>query len=72
MFNFDFYNNKLIYKPNRKQHYNLTYKQPRKNILHDLFQLQELSKQKKIAITVKLNVVTKKLYIIFGESKLQY
>ena len=72
MFNFDFNNNELIYKPNRKQHYNLTYKQPRKNILHDLFQLQELSKQKKIAITVKLNVVTKKLYIIFDESKLQY
>ena len=72
MFNFDFVNNELIYKPSRKQHYNLTFKQPRKNILRDLFQLQELSKQKKIAITVKLNVVTKKLYVIFDESKLQY
>ena len=72
LFNFDFYNNILIYKPNRKQHYNLTYKQPRKNILRDLYQLEELSKQNKIAITVKLNVVTKKLYIIFDESKLQY
>ena len=72
MFNFNFSNNEIIYKPNRKQHYNLTFKQPRKNILRDLFQLQELSKQKKIAITVRLNVVTKKLYIIFDESKLQY
>ena len=72
MFNFNFSNNEVIYKPNRKQHYNLTYKQPRKNILRDLLQLEELSKQNKIAITVKLNVVTKKLYIIFDESKLQY
>ena len=72
MFNFDFVNNELIYKPNRKQYYDLTYKQPRKNILRDLYQLQELSKQNKIAITVKLNVVTKKLYIIFDESKIQY
>ena len=72
MFNFNFNNNEVIYKANRKQHYNLTYKQPRKNILKDLYQLQELSKQNKIAITVKLNVVTKKLYIIFDESKLQY
>ena len=72
MFNFDFTNNELTYKPNRKQHYNLTYKQPRKNILRDLYQLQELSKQNKIAITVKLNVATKKLYIIFDESRLQY
>ena len=72
MFNFDFVNNELIYKPNRKQYYDLTYKQPRKNILRDLYQLQELSKQNKIAITVKLNIVTKKLYIIFDESKLQY
>ena len=72
MFNFNFSNNEVIYKPNRKQHYNLTYKQPHKNILRDLFQLQELSKQNKIAITVKLNVVTKKLYIIFDESRLQY
>ena len=71
-FNFNFNNNELIYKPNRKQHYTLTYKQPRKNILRDLLQLHELSKQKKIVITVKLNVVTKKLYIIFDESKLQY
>ena len=72
MFNFNFNNNKLIYKPNKKQHYTLTYKQPRKNILRDLLQLQELSKQKQIAITVKLNVVTNKLYIIFDESKLKY
>ena len=72
MFNFDFSNNIIIYKANRKQHYNLTYKQPRKNILRDLLQLEELSRQNKIAITVKLNVVTKKLYIIFDESKLQY
>ena len=72
IFNFCFTNNELTYKPNKKQHYNLTYKQPRKNILRDLFQLQELSKQNKIAITVKLNVATKKLYIIFDESKLQY
>jgi len=72
MFNFDFCNNKLIYKANRKQHFILTYKQPRKNILKDLLQLEELSKQNKIAITVKLNIVTKKLYIIFDESKLQY
>jgi len=34
MFNFDFSNNIIIYKANRKQHYNLTYKHPRKNILH--------------------------------------
>ena len=72
MFNFNFSNNEVIYKANRKQHHNLTYKQPRKNILRDLYQLQELSKQKKIVITVKLNIVTKKLYIIFDESKLQY
>ena len=72
MFNFNFNNSELIYKANRKQHYNLTYKQPRKNILSNLFQLQELSKQNKIVITVKLNVVTKKLYIIFDESRLQY
>ena len=72
MFNFNFNNNELIYKPNRKQHITLTCKQPHKNILRDLFQLQELSKQNKIAITVKLNVVTKKLYIIFDESKLEY
>ena len=72
MFNFNFYNNELIYKANRKQHYNLTYKQPRKNILRDLFQLQELCKQNKIAITIKLNIVSKKLYIIFDENKLQY
>ena len=72
MFNFNFSNNEVIYKPNRKQHYNLTYKQPRKNILRELLQLEELSRQNKIAITVKLNVVTKKLYIIFDESKLQY
>ena len=72
LFNFNFSNNEVIYKPNRKQHYKLTYKQPRKNILRELYQLQELSKQKKIAITVKLNIVTKKLYIIFDESKLQY
>ena len=72
MFNFDFSNNIIIYKANRKQHYNLTYKHPRKNILHELYQLQELSKQNKIAITVKLNVVTKKLYIIFDERKLHY
>ena len=72
MFNFNFSNNVIIYKANRKQHYNLTYKLPRKNILHELFQLQELSKQNKIVITVKLNVVTKKLYITFDESKLQY
>ena len=71
-FNFNFNNNEIIYKSNRNQHYTLTYKQPRKNILCDLFQLQELSKQKQIAITVKLNVVTKKLYIIFDESKLEY
>ena len=71
-FNFNFNNNELIYKPNKKQHYTLTYKQPKKNILKDLFQLQELSKQKQIAITVRLNVVTKKLYISFDESKLQY
>jgi len=72
MFNFNFNDNKLIYKQNRKQHYVLTYKQPRKNILRDLLRLQELVKQHKIAITVKLNVVTKKLYIIFDESKLEY
>ena len=72
LFNFNFSNNVIIYKANRKQHFNLTYKQPRKNILRELFQLQELSKQNKIAITVKLNIVTKKLYIIFDESKLQY
>ena len=72
MFNFDFNNNEIIYKANRKQHYNLTYKQPHKNILRELFQLQEISSQNKIAITVKLNVVTKKLYISFDESKLQY
>ena len=71
-FNFNFNNNEIIYKSNRNQHYTLTYKQPRKNILRDLFQLQELSKQKQIAITVKLNVVTKKLYIVFDESKLEY
>nr|DAU61666.1 MAG TPA: crossover junction endodeoxyribonuclease [Bacteriophage sp.] len=72
MFNFNFDNNELIYKPNKKQHYTLTYKHPRKNILRDLLQLQELSKQNKIAITIKLNVPTKKLYITFDESKLQY
>ena len=72
IFNFNFNNNEVIYKANKKQHYNLAYKQPRKNILRDLLQLQELSKQNKIAITVKLNIVTKKLYIIFDESKLQY
>ena len=72
LFNFNFSNNELTYKQNKKQHFNLTYKQPHKNILHDLYQLQELSKQNKIAITVKLNIVTKKLYIIFDESKLQY
>ena len=72
MFNFDFCNNKLIYKSNRKQHFTLTFKLPRKNILRDLLQLQELSRQNKIAITVKLNIVSKKLYIIFDESKLQY
>ena len=72
MFNFDFYNNELTYKPNRKQHYNLIFKQPHKNISRDLYQLQELSKENKIAVTVKLNVVTKKLYITFDESKLQY
>ena len=70
MFNFDFSNNIIIYKANRRQHYNLIYKQPHKNILRELFQLQELSKQNRIAITIKLNVVTKKLYIIFDESKL--
>ena len=72
LFNFNFNDNELIYKANRTQHYTLTYKQPRKNILKDLYQLQELIKQNKIAITVKLNVVTKKLYIVFDESKLQY
>ena len=72
LFNFNFSDNELIYKANRTQHYTLTYKQPRKNILRDLYQLQELIKQNKIAITVKLNVVTKKLYIVFDESKLQY
>ena len=72
MFNFNFNNNEVIYKANRKQYFTLIFKQPRKNILRDLFQLQELSKQNKIAITVKLNVVTNKLYIIFDESKLQY
>ena len=72
MFNFNFSNNEVIYKPNRNKHFTLTFKQPRKNILKDLLQLEELSKQNKIAITVKLNVVTKKLYIIFDESKLQY
>ena len=44
MFKFNFNNNELIYKANKNQHYNLTYKQPHKNILRDLFQLQELSK----------------------------
>ena len=39
LFNFNFNNNELIYKPNRKQYYTLTYKQPRKNILRDLYQL---------------------------------
>ena len=72
MFNFNLCNNELTYKQNKKQHYKLTYKQPRKNILRDLLKLQELSKQNKIAITIKLNIVTKKLYIIFEESKLQY
>jgi len=37
MFNFNFNDNELIYKANRNQHYILTYKQPRKNILRDLF-----------------------------------
>ena len=37
IFNFNFNNNELTYKPNRKQHYDLTYKQPRKNVLKDLY-----------------------------------
>jgi hypothetical protein len=37
MFNFNFNSNELIYKPNRNQHFTLTFKQPRKNILHDLY-----------------------------------
>jgi len=37
MFNFNFSNNEIIYKANRKQHYDLTYKQPRKNVLKDLY-----------------------------------
>ena len=72
MFNFNFSNNEVIYKANRRQHYTLTYKQPHKNILCELYQLEELSKENRIAITIKLNVVTKKLYISFDESKLQY
>ena len=72
LFNFHFDENYIVYKASKKEHYKIEFKKPRKNLLNELLQLQDLAKLKQLPITVKLNAVKKKLYIIFDETQLNH
>ena len=68
LFNFDFENNKMIFKLSKSNHIELNYKIPHKKIRNNLIRLQELVNNKQITITVSLT--KSDVYLTFDESKI--
>jgi len=68
LFDFNFEENEIIFKPSRDDHRILKYKVPHKKIRNNLIRLQELVDDKQITITVGLT--KENLYLIFDESKI--
>ena len=54
MFNFDFPNNKMVFKLSRDNHIDLSFKPPHKKLKNNLIRLQELIDNRQITITVSL------------------
>jgi IS605 OrfB family transposase len=67
-FNFDFKNNTIIYKPDKKTKIELKYSLHSKPYKKQLLQLQEIKDSKLLPITVRLS--TEYIYICFDEQKL--
>ena len=55
LFNFDFYNSKLIFKISKINHKEIEFYKPRGKYFQELIKLQELVDNKQIALTVSLN-----------------
>jgi len=55
LFDFDFTNNKIIYKPSRTNHIEIELPELRKNLKNEFTQLQSLTDDKKATVTVKFN-----------------
>ena len=55
LFLFDFNKNRLVFKKNRKEHKDILFKPLKKNLKSELRIVQELTKQKKISVSVKFN-----------------
>lgn len=55
LFDFDFTNNKIIYKPSRLSHIEIELPKLRSNLKKEFTQLQSLTDDKKITVTVKFN-----------------
>ena len=68
LFNFDFEENKIIFKLSRTNHRTLNYKIPHKKIRNNLTRLQELIDNKQISVTVSLT--KSDIYFTFDESKI--
>ncbi len=66
LFLFNFNENKLIFKKNRKEHKEIFFKSLNKNLKSELRIVQELAEQNKIAVTVKFN--DKHCWISYDES----
>ena len=55
LFSFDLGNQRLIYKPSKKRHVEIKFLPMKKNIANELSLVQELAKQNKITVSVKMS-----------------
>ena len=68
LFNFNFEENKIVFKLSKTNNRELNYKIPHKKIKNTLLRLQELVYNKQISVTV--NLTKENIYLIFDESKI--
>lgn len=68
LFDFNFLENSIIFKPSKSDHRTIKYKVPHKKIRNNLTRLQELVDSKQITITVSLT--KSNVYLTFDESKI--
>ncbi len=68
LFSFDLDNQRIIYKPNKERHVEITFLPMRKKIAGELTKLQELAQQHKITVSVKLS--EKYVWLTYDETLL--
>lgn len=69
LFTFDLENQRLIYKPSKERHVEIKFLSMRKNIAEELSKVQELVRQNKITISVKLS--DKYVWLTYDETMIR-